>query len=68
MSENHKNIKHRIPVAAIVCASLAVIALAVSAILMHYTSIPHTTIIVSALGVYVFLLFWVALIELSETV
>jgi c-di-AMP phosphodiesterase-like protein len=64
MSENHRKTRRRIPAATIVCASLAVIALAVSAILMLYTKISHTTIIFGALGAYLFVLLWVALIAI----
>ena len=64
MSENHKKMRRRIPAATIVCSSLAVIVLAVSAILMMHTQISHTTIIFSALGAYLFVLFVVALIAI----
>ena len=64
MSENHKKIRRRIPVATIVSSSLAVIILAVSAILMLRTSIAHTTIIFGALACYLFVLFFIAVIAL----
>ena len=67
MSENHKKINHRIPVATIVCASLAVIVLAVSAILINLTSISHSTIIFWALGVYLFVLLCMAAIAIIRT-
>lgn len=62
MSENHKRIRRRGAAAAVICASLAVIVLALSAILMIYTQISHMTIILGALGLYLFVLFWVGLI------
>ena len=62
MSENQKKIRRRIPTAAIVCSSLAVIVLAVCAILIMHTEISHTTIIFAALGAYLFVLFIVTLI------
>ena len=64
MSENPKKLKHRIPVATIICASLAVIILAVSAILMIHTNISHTVLIFSALGAYLLVLFLVALVAI----
>ncbi len=64
MSENQKKMGRRIPAATIICASLAVIVLATSAILMNYTSLSHTVIIFAALGLYVFVLFWVALVSI----
>ena len=64
MSENQKKIRHRIPAATVVCASLAVVVLAASAILMNYTSLPHTPIIFGALGVYVFALLLVATVTI----
>ncbi len=64
MSENHKKIRRRLPVATIVSSSLAVIVLLVSAILMIYTSIAHTTIIFGALVGYLFVLLSIAVIAL----
>ena len=63
MPENNKKNKRRqIPVGAIVCASLAVIVLAVSAILMIYSDISPDTIIYWALGAYIFAMAWAAVI------
>lgn len=60
MSENHKKTKRRISAATVVCASVAVIVLAVSAILMVHTQISHTLIIYGALGTYLAVLLAVA--------
>ena len=64
MSENNKKPKRRMPVGTIVCAAFAVIALAVSAILMIETDLPHNWIIYCALGAYLFVLLWVAVIAI----
>jgi c-di-AMP phosphodiesterase-like protein len=64
MSENHKRMRRRGAAATVICASLAVIVLAVSAILMIYTEISHTTIIFGALGLYLFVLLGVGLITI----
>ena len=64
MPENYKKMKRRIPVATIVCAALAVIVLAGSAILMLETEIPPATIIYSALGIYLISLLAVAIISI----
>ena len=51
MPEKNNNLRnHPIPVGAIVCASLGVIALALSAILIVYTDYEPTTIVLSSLG------------------
>ena len=64
MSENHKKARPRISAATIVCSSLAVILLAISAILMAYTEISHTAIIFGALFAYLFVLLWLAVIAI----
>lgn len=56
MLDNHTKLRRRFSIGTIVCAALAVIALAVCAILMIRTDIPPVTIIYSALGAYLFLL------------
>ncbi|MBR7162169.1 MAG: DHH family phosphoesterase [Clostridia bacterium] len=64
MPDNYRKIKRHTPVAAIVCATMAVIVLGISAILMMETEIPPATIIYCALGTYLFTLFWVAVISM----
>jgi len=64
MPDNYRKIKRHTPVAAIVCAAMAVIVLGISAILMMETEIPPATIIYCALGTYLFTLFWVAVISM----
>lgn len=64
MFENKKKIGRRISVGTVVCASVAVIALAVCAILMIYTELPSVWIIYGALGVYLFFLLCFGIITL----
>ena len=64
MFENNKKTRRRASVGTVVCASLAVIALAVSAILIIRTEIPPVTIIYCALGIYLFILLWLGVIAL----
>lgn len=53
MPEKNNKIKsHSVPVGAIVCAALGLIALAVSAILIVYTDYEPANIVIGALGCY----------------
>ncbi|MBQ7308913.1 MAG: DHH family phosphoesterase [Clostridia bacterium] len=62
MSENNKKPRRRFSVGTIVCASLAVIILAVSSILIIETELPPATVAYCALGAYLFVLLWIGVI------
>ena len=67
MFENNRKTRRRVSVGTVVCASLAVIVLAVCAILMIRTDISPITIIYYALGAYLSLLLAVAVATLVRS-